>query len=75
MAETVTTTAAQVALAESVTAHNYRPLPVVVAQAQGVWVTDVEGRKYLGALAAYSAFNSGIATRCCSMRPASSWSG
>ena len=40
-------------------AHNYRPLDVVIARAQGVWVTDVEGRRYLDCLAAYSAVNQG----------------
>ena len=48
-----------VELADAVTAHNYRPLPVVVAHAQGAWVTDVEGRRYLDGLAAYSALNFG----------------
>ena len=51
--------AAQIALAESVTAHNYRPLSVVAADAEGAWVTDVEGRRYLDCLAAYSALNFG----------------
>ncbi len=40
-------------------AHNYHPLPVVVAQAEGAWVTDVEGRRYLDCLAGYSALNFG----------------
>jgi len=40
-------------------AHNYHPLDVVVESAQGVWVTDVEGRRYLDCLAAYSAVNQG----------------
>src|SRR6201987_2189122 len=40
-------------------AHNYRPLPVVIAEAEGAWVTDVEGRRYLDLLAAYSAINFG----------------
>ncbi len=40
-------------------AHNYHPLPVVVAHAQGAWVTDVEGRRYLDCLAGYSALNFG----------------
>jgi ornithine--oxo-acid transaminase len=40
-------------------AHNYHPLPIVAAQAEGVWVTDVEGRRYLDMLAAYSALNFG----------------
>jgi ornithine--oxo-acid transaminase len=40
-------------------AHNYHPLPVVISQADGAWVTDVEGRRYLDLLAAYSAMNFG----------------
>jgi ornithine--oxo-acid transaminase len=40
-------------------AHNYRPLPVVVAEGSGAWVTDVEGRHYLDCLAGYSALNFG----------------
>ncbi len=40
-------------------AHNYHPLPVVAAEAEGAWVTDVEGRRYLDLLAAYSALNFG----------------
>jgi ornithine aminotransferase len=40
-------------------AHNYAPLPVVAASAEGVWITDVEGRRYLDCLAAYSAVNFG----------------
>ncbi|MEV5126411.1 ornithine--oxo-acid transaminase [Streptomyces decoyicus] len=42
-----------------VLAHNYHPLPVVVARAEGVWVEDVEGRRYLDMLAGYSALNFG----------------
>jgi ornithine--oxo-acid transaminase len=40
-------------------AHNYHPLPVVIAEAEGAWVTDVSGRRYLDLLAAYSAINFG----------------
>jgi ornithine--oxo-acid transaminase len=40
-------------------AHNYKPLPVVVERAEGVWMWDVDGRKYLDMLAAYSALNQG----------------
>jgi ornithine--oxo-acid transaminase len=47
------------ALAERYAAHNYHPLPVVIAEAEGVWVTDVEGNRYLDMLAAYSALNFG----------------
>ena len=46
-------------LVERTTAHNYHPLPVVVAEAEGCWVTDVEGKRYLDMLAAYSALNFG----------------
>ena len=48
-----------VELVERSSAHNYHPLPVVVAEAEGVWVTDVEGRRYLDMLSAYSALNFG----------------
>ncbi|OIJ93712.1 ornithine--oxo-acid transaminase [Streptomyces sp. MUSC 14] len=44
---------------EPVVAHNYHPLPVVVARAEGTWVEDVEGRRYLDMLAGYSALNFG----------------
>ncbi len=40
-------------------AHNYHPLDVVIKEAKGVWVTDVEGKRYLDCLAAYSAVNQG----------------
>jgi ornithine--oxo-acid transaminase len=40
-------------------AHNYHPLPVMISDAEGAWVTDVEGRRYLDMLAAYSAINFG----------------
>jgi ornithine--oxo-acid transaminase len=48
-----------IALAESVTPHNYHPLPVVLSTAEGAWVTDVDGRRYLDCLAGYSALNFG----------------
>ncbi|MFD5373104.1 ornithine--oxo-acid transaminase [Streptomyces griseoincarnatus] len=48
-----------IAAEEPVLAHNYHPLPVVVARAEGAWVEDVEGRKYLDMLAGYSALNFG----------------
>jgi ornithine--oxo-acid transaminase len=40
-------------------AHNYHPLDVVIRKAQGIWMHDVEGRKYLDCLSAYSAVNQG----------------
>src|SRR4029453_14878415 len=52
-------TAAAVAEAERWTAHNYHPLPVVIADADGAWVTDVDGKGYLDCLAGYSALNFG----------------
>jgi ornithine--oxo-acid transaminase len=48
-------------LEEQYGAHNYRPLDVVVHEASGVWVTDVEGKRYLDCLSAYSAVNQGHA--------------
>jgi ornithine--oxo-acid transaminase len=48
-----------IGLVDRYSAHNYHPLPVVVADAEGAWVTDVEGRRYLDMLAAYSALNFG----------------
>jgi ornithine--oxo-acid transaminase len=46
-------------LEEKYGAHNYHPLDVVVEKAKGAWVYDVEGKKYLDCLAAYSAVNQG----------------
>jgi ornithine--oxo-acid transaminase len=40
-------------------AHNYRPLDVVIERGEGAWVFDVEGKRYLDCLAAYSAVNQG----------------
>src|SRR4051795_12496403 len=45
--------------AEARTAHNYHPLPVVVAHAEGAWMTDVDGNRFLDLLAGYSALNFG----------------
>ena len=47
------------AMEDTYGAHNYHPLDVVIESAQGAWVTDVEGRRYLDFLAAYSAVNQG----------------
>ena len=47
------------ALSEAHSAHNYHPLPIVIAEAEGAWVTDADGRRYLDMLAAYSALNFG----------------
>ena len=40
-------------------ANNYHPLPIVISQAEGIWVTDPEGNKYMDMLAGYSALNQG----------------
>ncbi|MFC3894528.1 ornithine--oxo-acid transaminase [Lentzea rhizosphaerae] len=48
-----------VALDEEWSTHNYHPLPVVISQGEGAWVTDVEGRRYLDFLSGYSSLNFG----------------
>jgi ornithine--oxo-acid transaminase len=48
-------------LEEQYGAHNYHPLDVVIREGAGVWVTDVEGKRYLDCLSAYSAVNQGHA--------------
>ncbi|AIR97004.1 ornithine--oxo-acid transaminase [Streptomyces glaucescens] len=58
-ARTTRDSAELIAAEEPVLAHNYHPLPVVVARAEGAWVEDVEGRRYLDMLAGYSALNFG----------------
>ncbi|MDV5147882.1 ornithine--oxo-acid transaminase [Streptomyces sp. SBC-4] len=52
-----------IASAEAHSAHNYHPLPVVVASADGAWLTDIEGHRYLDMLAGYSALNFGHGNR------------
>jgi ornithine--oxo-acid transaminase len=52
-------TPAAMAEAERWTAHNYHPLPVVISSAEGAWVTDIDGKRYLDCLAGYSALNFG----------------
>jgi ornithine--oxo-acid transaminase len=59
----VTATDDLIAAAEAHSAHTYHPLPVVVATAEGAWMTDVEGRRYLDLLAGYSALNFGHGNR------------
>jgi ornithine--oxo-acid transaminase len=48
-----------IATTEAVSARNYAPLPVVIERGQGVWVWDVEGKRYLDCISAYSALNHG----------------
>jgi ornithine--oxo-acid transaminase len=52
-------TAGIIAHEEAHLAHNYHPLPVVISRGEGSWVTDVEGKRYLDLLSAYSALNFG----------------
>lgn len=60
MSTSVDTGTTQVIAAESAhLASNYSPLPVVISQGEGVWVTDIEGKRYLDLLSAYSALNFG----------------
>ncbi|MFJ6719386.1 MULTISPECIES: ornithine--oxo-acid transaminase [unclassified Streptomyces] len=56
-------TADAIRTADAHSAHNYHPLPIVVASAEGAWMTDVEGRRYLDMLAGYSALNFGHGNR------------
>src|SRR5438105_989025 len=58
-ADAATTSAEYIALDERWSTHNYHPLPVVIAEAEGAWVTDVRGHRYLDFLAGYSAMNFG----------------
>jgi ornithine--oxo-acid transaminase len=48
-----------IALEDQFGAHNYHPLDVVITRGEGVWVFDVDGKKYLDCLSAYSAVNQG----------------
>jgi ornithine--oxo-acid transaminase len=52
-------TADYIAIEDRFGAHNYHPLDIVIRKAEGVWVEDVEGKRYLDFLAAYSAVNQG----------------
>ncbi len=57
--EMLTRTQSLIDLENQYGAHNYHPLDVVIERAEGVWVYDVEGKRYLDCLAAYSAVNQG----------------
>jgi ornithine--oxo-acid transaminase len=52
-------TSQDVVRAQARSAHNYRPLPVVLGHGEGAWLTDVDGERYLDMLAGYSALNFG----------------
>ena len=55
----MTSTQEIIEITENYGAHNYHPLPVVLAQGEGIWVTDPEGKRYMDFLSAYSAVNQG----------------
>jgi ornithine--oxo-acid transaminase len=58
-ADSTGTTAEYIAREERWGAHNYHPLDLIIASGEGAWVTDVEGRRFLDCLSAYSAVNQG----------------
>jgi ornithine--oxo-acid transaminase len=57
--QTLSQSLAFIEMEEKYGAHNYHPLDVVIERGEGVWVYDVDGKKYLDCLAAYSAVNQG----------------
>lgn len=57
--ETILSSKQAIALEEAYGAHNYHPLPVVLSRGEGVYVWDIEGKKYFDFLSAYSAVNQG----------------
>lgn len=57
--QTITSSSQAIELEEKYGAHNYHPLPVVLAKGEGVFLWDVEGKKYYDFLSAYSAVNQG----------------
>lgn len=59
MTETTTKSQVLMELEDQYGAHNYHPIPVVIEKGEGVFVWDVEGKKYYDFLAAYSAVNQG----------------
>ena len=59
MTADATSTHDYIAVDERWSAHNYHPLPVVLTHAEGAWLTDLDGRRYLDFVAGYSALNFG----------------
>src|SRR5690349_20491474 len=59
MIETQSGASSFIGLEERYAAHNYHPLPVVLTRGEGAFVYDVDGKRYLDCLAAYSAVNQG----------------
>lgn len=59
MTDTITSSQEAIALEDKFGAHNYHPLPVVLSRGEGVFLWDVEGKRYFDFLSAYSAVNQG----------------
>src|SRR5690349_3038949 len=59
MTDTITSSQEAIALEDKFGAHNYHPLPVVLSKGEGVFLWDVEGKRYYDFLSAYSAVNQG----------------
>ena len=59
MISTISKSSEAIALEDHYGAHNYHPLPVVLAKGEGVFLWDVEGKRYYDFLSAYSAVNQG----------------
>src|SRR5690349_2777986 len=59
MVDTITSSQEAIALEDKYGAHNYHPLPVVLSKGEGVFLWDVEGKRYYDFLSAYSAVNQG----------------
>jgi ornithine--oxo-acid transaminase len=59
MIETINSSQQAILLEDKYGAHNYHPLPVVLCKGEGVFVWDVEGKRYYDFLSAYSAVNQG----------------
>jgi ornithine--oxo-acid transaminase len=59
MVKHTTRTEEHLYLSDTYGAHNYHPLPIVIERGEGIWVWDVEGKKYMDCLSAYSALNQG----------------
>ncbi len=59
MVDTISSSQQAIALEDQYGAHNYHPLPVVLCKGEGVYLWDVEGKRYYDFLSAYSAVNQG----------------
>jgi len=68
MVETINSSQEAIVLEDQYGAHNYHPLPVVLSKGEGVFLWDVEGKRYYDFLSAYSAVNQGHCHRASSTR-------